>query len=99
MNKCDFLSNDNIINVDRTVRLTFCKPVHELFKTKCAGRRALIRIIGDVDIKTGENIAGVNDTTVFCHCDAETGGSFRRVNIEPWLNKYAFNYRCVRNIK
>ncbi|KAI1718049.1 hypothetical protein DdX_06463 [Ditylenchus destructor] len=94
-NQCDFLKtneeSENVMKVDATLRLAFCKPVNQLFKAKCRGRRGLIRIIGDVDAKTGDAITSVNNTAVFCRCDS---GHFQRTNIEPWMDKYAFTYRC-----
>jgi len=87
--ECGFSSQEQIMEVDKSIRLSFCKPVDSLLP-KCRGRRGLLRIIGEVDAKSGEGISSINDTVVFCRCTSP----FRRVSIEPWMEKYSFNYRC-----
>uniref|UniRef100_A0A914BXP4 Uncharacterized protein n=1 Tax=Acrobeloides nanus TaxID=290746 RepID=A0A914BXP4_9BILA len=89
-NSCSFSNPDSIMNIDPTLELSFCKPVTQLFRTKCVGRRGMLRIIGHVH-ETGEIIDDVQSTAIFCNC--ETG--FRRVGIEPWINGYAFTYQCI----
>lgn len=96
-NGCSFehINSKHILNVDRKLRLAFCQPVTQLFKTKCAGRRGLLRVIGQVDIKLRETISSVNDTLVFCRCDPPM--ELKLIAIEPWLDKHAFVYRCLRS--
>jgi len=87
---CSFSNPDSIMKIDPTFELSFCKPVTQLFRTKCVGRRGMLRIIGHVH-ETGEIIDDVESTAIFCHC--ETG--FRRIGIEPWTHGYAFTYQCI----
>uniref|UniRef100_A0A1I7YNV7 Uncharacterized protein n=1 Tax=Steinernema glaseri TaxID=37863 RepID=A0A1I7YNV7_9BILA len=87
---CNFVDEERVMTLDRSIRLAFCQPVADLFPQRCAGRRGVVRVIGDVH-ESGETLTSVSDTAIFCSCNA-----FRLVRAEQWIaGQFAFTYRCA----
>uniref|UniRef100_A0A0N4ZN58 DUF4773 domain-containing protein n=1 Tax=Parastrongyloides trichosuri TaxID=131310 RepID=A0A0N4ZN58_PARTI len=90
---CNYDDPSKVMNIEKTVQLSFCKPIKELFPSECFGRRNVLRVIGTVH-ESGEALESIVDSVIFCHCKSET---FTRIAIEPWpgLGGYSFTYKCL----
>ncbi|KAI6182484.1 hypothetical protein M3Y97_00385000 [Aphelenchoides bicaudatus] len=88
--KCPFDEPENLMQIDSTLSLSFCHPVQNTIRSKCLGRRQLVRVMGKIH-ETGQSLVDVDDTAVFCNCE-----TFHRYRIEPWLSGYVFSYRCAK---
>uniref|UniRef100_A0A0K0F675 Uncharacterized protein n=1 Tax=Strongyloides venezuelensis TaxID=75913 RepID=A0A0K0F675_STRVS len=90
---CNYEEKSRVMNIDKSVQLSFCEPIKKLYPSECFGRRNVLRVIGEVH-ESGETLISVADSVIFCHCKSET---FTRIAIEPWpgLGGYSFTYKCL----
>ncbi|CEF66488.1 Hypothetical protein SRAE_2000115600 [Strongyloides ratti] len=76
---CNYDDKSKVMNIDKSIQLSFCKPIEELYPLECFGRRNVLRVIGEIH-ESGETLNSVADSVIFCHCKSET---FKRIDIEP----------------
>uniref|UniRef100_A0AC35UA11 Secreted protein n=1 Tax=Rhabditophanes sp. KR3021 TaxID=114890 RepID=A0AC35UA11_9BILA len=89
---CDYSDESKVVDIDKSIKLTYCKPLKTQFPRFC-DRRGITRVIGKAH-PSGEALISVKDSISFCYCPTNT---FRRMDIEPWaaLDGYSFSYQCV----
>lgn len=57
------------MKIDSTLNLAFCQPVKDTIRSKCLGRRQLVRVMGKIH-DTGEALTGKNiqtDRRLICY--------------------------------
>ncbi|KAL3110035.1 hypothetical protein niasHT_015638 [Heterodera trifolii] len=89
--QCSF-DTESTVKFSPQIRVAFCRPLAEVFKSKCKGARSLARVIGTLDRQKFDSFSGVNDTVIFCRCESER---WSRVMVEPWREHFSFTYKCL----
>ncbi|CAK5125401.1 unnamed protein product [Meloidogyne enterolobii] len=88
-----FDSIEQTLELSNHIRISFCRPLDKIFNVKCKGMRSLARVIGRLDMETGDRLVHVNDTLIFCRCESN---KWIRMMIEPWINDmFSFSYICI----
>ncbi|CAJ0930164.1 unnamed protein product, partial [Mesorhabditis belari] len=87
---CDFADESKKLRFDSMLTLHFCEEPTKQIPNECKGRRGIVRVIGSAH-GTGQTLASVTQTLVFCSCPV----GFKKVSTNMWDHQeLSLNYKC-----